>query len=227
MNVKGSGPRNASGRAERGATGGGPRGERAGRSKHTERSEATRAALIAAARPLFADRGFAGVGTEEIVRAAGVTRGALYHQFADKRELFAAVFEELEGELAQRTAAAAAASGTDDPLVALRVGSDAWLDACTEPEVQRIVLLDGPAVLGSERWREIGMRYGLGLVEAALQAAIEAGRLAPQPVRPLAHVLIGAVDEAALYVATADDPKAARAEVGAVLDRLLAGLWDT
>src|ERR671930_362511 len=183
-----------------------------------------RAALIAAARPLFAARGFAGVGTEEIVRAAGVTRGALYHQFADKRELFAAVFEELEGELAQRTGAAAVASGTDDPLVALRLGSDAWLEACTEPEVQRIVLLDGPAVLGSARARDIGMRYGLGLVEAALQAAIEAGRLAPQPVRPLAHVLIGAVDEAALYVATAADPKAARAEVGAVLDRLLGAL---
>ena len=197
-----------------------------GRSKHAERSEATRAALVAAARSLFAARGFAGVGTEEIVRAAGVTRGALYHQFADKRELFAAVFEQLEGELAQRTAAAAAASGTDDALAALRVGSDAWLDACTEPEVQRIVLLDGPAVLGSERWREIGMRYGLGLVEAALQAAIEAGRLRPQPVRPLAHVLIGAVDEAALYVATADDPKAARDEVGAVLDRLLTALGE-
>src|ERR671930_2070851 len=147
------------------------------RSKHAERSEATRAALIAAARPLFAARGFAGVGTEEIVRAAGVTRGALYHQFADKRELFAAVFEELEGELAQRTGAAAVASGTDDPLVALRLGSDAWLEACTEPEVQRIVLLDGPAVLGSARARDIGLRHSLGQVEAVLRAAIDAGQL--------------------------------------------------
>jgi Tetracyclin repressor-like, C-terminal domain len=121
----------------------------------------------------------------------------------------------------QRTAAAAAASGTTDPLVALRVGADAWLDACTEPEVRRIVLLDGPAVLGWERWREVGMRYGLGLVEGALQGAVDAGRMAPQPVRALAHVLIGALDEAALYVATADDQAAARAEVGAVLDRLL------
>jgi AcrR family transcriptional regulator len=194
------------------------------RTKHTERSEATRAALVAAARALFAQRGFAGVGTEEIVRAAGVTRGALYHQFADKRELFAAVFEQLEAELATRTGQAAAASGTTDPLAALRTGADAWLDACTEPEVQRIVLLDGPAVLGWESWREIGLRYGLGLVEGALQAAVDAGRLQPQPVRGLAHVLIGAVDEAALYVATAEDPAAARAEVGAVLDRLLAAL---
>jgi AcrR family transcriptional regulator len=206
MNVKEEGP------------GGAPR------TKHAERSEATRAALVAAARPLFAERGFAGVGTEEIVRAAGVTRGALYHQFRDKEDLFAAVFELLESELAQRTAAAAGASGTTDPLTELRVGAEAWLDACTEPEIQRIVLLDGPAVLGWERWREIGTRYGRGLVEAVLQAAVDAGRLAPQPIRPLAHVLMGAVDEAALYVATADDPAAARVEVGAVLDHLITSL---
>jgi AcrR family transcriptional regulator len=153
-----------------------------------------------------------------------VTRGALYHQFRDKEDLFAAVFELLESELAQRTAAAAGASGTTDPLTELRVGAEAWLDACTEPEIQRIVLLDGPAVLGWERWREIGTRYGRGLVEAVLQAAVDAGRLAPQPIRPLAHVLMGAVDEAALYVATADDPAAARVEVGAVLDHLITSL---
>jgi AcrR family transcriptional regulator len=158
------------------------------------------------------------------VRAAGVTRGALYHQFRDKRELFAAVFEQLEGELAQRVAEAAAASGATEPLAALRVGTDAWLDACTEVEVQRIVLLDGPAVLGSERAREIGLRHSVGLVEAALQAAVDGGQLAPQPVRGLAHVLIGAVDEAALYVVTSDDQVAARAEVGAVIDRLLGTL---
>jgi AcrR family transcriptional regulator len=194
------------------------------RTKHAERSEATRAALIAAARPLFAERGFAGVGTEEIVRAAGVTRGALYHQFADKRELFAAVFEQVEAKLSERIGAAAISSGAADPLAALRAGTTAWLDASTEPETQRIVLLDGPAVLGWERWRAIAMHYGFGLVETVLQAAIDAGQLAPQPVPPLAHVLIGAVDEAALYVATAADPARARADVEAVLDRLLAGL---
>src|SRR3954462_8418481 len=153
------------------------------RTKHTERSEATRAALMAAARPLFAERGFAGVGTEEIVRAAGVTRGALYHQFRDKEELFAAVFELLESELAQRTAAAAGASGTTDPLAELRVGAEAWLDACTQPENQRNVLVDGPAGPGWQRWREIGTRYGRGLVEAVLQAAVDAGRLPAQPIR--------------------------------------------
>jgi AcrR family transcriptional regulator len=194
------------------------------RTKHVERSEATRAALVAAARPLFAKRGYAGVGTEEIVRAAGVTRGALYHQFADKRELFAAVFEQVEAEVTQRTARAAVASGAGDPLAVLRVGAGEWLDACTDPDVQRIVLLDGPAVLGWEDWREIGMRYGLGLVENELREAIEAGVLEPQPIRALAHVLMGAIDEAALYVATAEDQTAARAEAGAVLDRLLSVL---
>lgn len=197
------------------------------RTKHAERSEATRAALVAAARPLFADRGYAHVGTEEIVRAAGVTRGALYHQFRDKLELFAAVVEQLEQELAQRTGVAAMATqqpGAPDPLSELRAGAEAWLEACTEPEIQRIVLLDGPAVLGWERWREIGMRYSIGLVEAVLQAAIDVGQLEPQPVRPLAHVLMGAIDEAALYVATAEDSRAARVEVTAVLDRLLSAL---
>src|SRR5512141_1274066 len=156
------------------------------RTKHAERSEATRAALMAAARPLFAERGYAGVGTEEIVRAAGVTRGALYHQFADKRELFAAVVEQVEAEVTQRTARAAVASGASDPLAVLRVGAIGWLEACSEPEVQRI-----------------------GLVENELREAVEAGSLAPQPVSALAHVLMGALDEAALYVATADDQEAA------------------
>jgi AcrR family transcriptional regulator len=191
--------------------------------KQAARSEATRAALVAAARPLFATQGFAGVGTEEIVRAAGVTRGALYHQFRDKTDLFAAVFEQVEADIMQRIGAVAG-EHADDPLAELRVGAEAWLDACAEPEVHRIVLLDAPAVLGRERWREIALRYGLGLVTAVLQAAIDMGRMEPQPVEPLAHVLLGAIDEAALYLAGAEDQVRARAEVGAVIDRLLAGL---
>ena len=129
-----------------------------------------------------------------------------------------------EAELAQRVGEVVAGSGTADPLAALRIGADAWLDACTEEEPRRIVLLDGPSVLGWERWREIGLRHGVGLVETALTAAVDAGQLSRQPVQPLAHVLIGALDEAALYVATARDAAAARREVGAVLDRLLRGV---
>lgn len=189
-----------------------------------ERSAATRTALIAAARPLFAARGYAGVGTEELVRAAGVTRGALYHQFAGKEELFAAVFEQLEAEVAERLGALLAPEGDVDPLSALRAGVGAWLDAVEDPEIQRIVLLDAPAVLGWERWREVALRYAGGMVEAVLRAAMDAGQLAERPVEPVAHVLLGALDEAALYVARAADRAQARADVEDVLGALVAGL---
>ena len=163
------------------------------------------------------------MGTEEVVRAAGVTRGALYHQFADKTELFAAVFEHVEAELTERIATGALASASD-PLEALSAGARAMLDATAEPGVERILLLDAPAVLGWERFREIGLRYGLGLVAGVLDAAAEAGLIAPGPTRPLAHVLIGALDEGALYVARAQDRDAARDEVLASFDRIIAGL---
>jgi AcrR family transcriptional regulator len=189
-----------------------------------DRSATTRAALVAAARPLFAKRGFGGVGTEEIVRAAGVTRGALYHQFADKTELFAAVYEAVEQEIAAGLDSRIGAAEAADALELMRMGAAAWLEAAADPEVQRVVLLDAPAVLGWERWREIGMRYGMGLVEGVLAHAIDTGVIPSQPVAPLAHVLIGALDEAALYVARSEEPQRAREEMTAVVDRLVAGL---
>ena len=189
-----------------------------------ERSEATRSALILAARPLFAERGYADVGTEEIVRAAGVTRGALYHHFDGKRELFEAIYVQIEAELAERIAAGALEANAGSPLEAMRAGTEMFLAAATEPDVQRIVLLDGPSVLGWDRWREIAAEHGLGLIEASLGAAIEAGAIAPQPVRPLAHVLMGALDEAAMLVARAEDAETTRTEVGRTLDTLLDGL---
>jgi AcrR family transcriptional regulator len=192
------------------------------KSSQVERSEATRAELITAARRLFGERGYAEVGTEEIVRAAGVTRGALYHHFGSKKDLLEAVYEEIEGELTQQIAEAAL--GGADPVEALRAGAGMFLDACLVPEVQRVVLLDAPAVLGWERWREIAADHGLGLVEAALGAAMEAGAISKQPLKPLAHVLMGALDEAAMVVARAEDTKAARAEVGATLDGLIEAL---
>lgn len=194
------------------------------RRSQVDRSAATRAALVAAARPLFAERGFGGVSTETIVHAAGVTRGALYHQFADKTELFAAVYEAIEEDLARRLGERIAAAGATDPIDVMMLGADAWLDACDEQEVQQIVLLDGPAVLGWQRWRDIGSRYGLGLVEGLLAHAVEVGRIPPQPVAPLAHVLMGALDEAALYIARAEDQLAASEQIRAVIARLLAGL---
>lgn len=187
-----------------------------------ERSEATRAALMKAGRKLFAERGYANVGTEEIVRAAGVTRGALYHHFDGKRNLLAAIYEQMEAEIAAQLGATVTPGA--GPLETLEAGAEMFLDHCLEPEVQQIVLLDAPAVLGWEEWREIGARYGLGLIEALLAAGIEAGEIRPQPVAPLAHALLGALDEVAMLVARSDDPVAARAEAGETLNGLLAGL---
>jgi AcrR family transcriptional regulator len=194
------------------------------RKTQAERSETTREALIAAARRLFAERGYAAVGTEEIVRAAGVTRGALYHHFDDKRGLFEAVYERVEEELSRRIAEGALAGGAEDPLRAMRAGARQFLKTATEPEAQRIVLLDGPSVLGWDRWREIAAEHGLGLIEASVAAAIEAGAIERRPVRPLSHMLMGALDEAAMLVARSDQPERALAEVSETLDGLLTGL---
>ena len=193
-----------------------------------ERRERTRRALVGAARELFAERGYAGVGTEEIVRRAGVTRGALYHHFRGKDDLFREVYEQLERDVTERIAAGVLAGGdAREPVELLRAGAGMFLDACLEPEVQRIVLIDAPSVLGWSDWREIGERYGLGLIHAALQNAIDAGAIPQQPVRPLAHVLMGALHEAALLVGRADDVEATRREVGETLDRLLRALAAT
>lgn len=196
------------------------------RRSQAERSAATRAALVRAARPLFAQHGFSGVATETIAAAAGVTRGALYHQFAGKTDLFEAVYEAIEEDLARGLGEMIAASGVSDPIAVMGLGVGAWLDACGEQEVQQIVLLDGPAVLGWGRWREIGMRYALGLIEGLLAHAIEVGRIPPKPVRALAHVLVGALDEAGLYIARAEDQAVASEEMRAVIATLLAGLTE-
>ena len=192
------------------------------RTKAAQR-EATTAALIKAARALFADRGYADVGTEEIVQRAGVTRGALYHHFrSGKEELFRTVLVQISAEVVQRVAEVAVS--TEDPWEALRGGSEAFLDACATPEVQRIMLIDGPSVLGWDVWRAIDTDYGMGLLEAAVQRAMDEGRLMPSSSNAVAHVLAGALDEAAMVVARADDPAAARQEMGQTVRRLLEGL---
>jgi AcrR family transcriptional regulator len=194
------------------------------RRTQAERAAETREALIEAARPLFAAHGFADVALEAIVRAAGVTRGALYHHFADKTELFAAVFERVEGEVATRMGESIAAANEADPVEVMRLGAGFWLDACSDPEIQRIVLVDAPAVLGWTRWTEIGNRYNIGLVRELLANAVETGRIPPQPVEATALTMLGAMREATLYVARADDHDRARQEAGAVMDRLIHAL---
>ena len=189
-----------------------------------ERTAQTRAALINAARRLFGARGFAEVGAERIAREAGMTRGALYHQFAGKAGLFAAVLDQAEAEIARRVAGAVAGLDPADSAGMLLAGADAWLDASTEPDLQRIVLLDGPSVLGWGRWREICLRHTVGLIAALLQDGIDRGSLPAQPVQALTHVLVGAVDEAALYIAQADNGAAARADMDLVIRRLTLAL---
>jgi AcrR family transcriptional regulator len=194
------------------------------RSAKAERSEATRAALIATAQRLFAERGYGGVGTEEIVRETGVTRGALYHHFAGKRDLFEAVYEEVERQLVE-SIAASAMRVAGDPLEALQAGAQAFLDACCEDlAVQRIAVIDAPSVLGWERWREIGLRYGFGLVQASIEEAIEAELIERQPAAPLAHLLLGALDEGAMLVARADDGGETRRQLGESIARFLRAL---
>jgi AcrR family transcriptional regulator len=194
------------------------------RRTQAERTSATRRALLDAARDQFAERGYAGTGREQVAAAAGVTRGALHHHFGTKEGLFRAVVEELEADLADQVATAAMA-GTD-PVDELRRGCLAFLDACLEPAMRRIVLLEAPAVLGWDAWREIDARYGLALVRSGLAGALGQVGLDAAAVDPLAHLLLGALNEAALLVATAEDPVRAREEVGRtvalVLDRLLA-----
>jgi AcrR family transcriptional regulator len=194
------------------------------RRSQAERSAATRGALVRAARELFARDGYAATGREAIVERAGVTRGALYHHFADKEALFRAVFEQLEAEVMAKSAAAAVAVSPDDPLGQLRAGSLAYLDVALDPAVQRICLLDAPSVLSPAARQEVVDAYAAGLVREVLRAAMDAGALIRQPLEPLTHLLLAALHEAALYVARADDQAAARVEVGATVAHLLDGL---
>ncbi|MDT7766971.1 MAG: hypothetical protein QOC63_6391 [Mycobacterium sp.] len=198
--------------------------ESGSRRTQAERTATTRALLIGAARTLFAGKGFAEVSTQAIVAAAGVTRGALYHQYADKAALFAAVYEEVERDLVADIARQIMADQPADPLAAMRLGARLFLDRCSAPDVQRIVLIDAPAVLGWDQWRAVGVKYGLGVIEGMLAHAIAEGAIPEQPLRPTAHVLLGALDEAALFVSRATDRDRARKDMDAVCERLISGI---
>jgi AcrR family transcriptional regulator len=189
---------------------------------NVERSEATRSALLGAARKLFTAPGYSAVSTEEIVRDAGVTRGALYHHFKDKQDLFRAVCEVVEQDVVTRIASAELAEA--DPWLQQQLATGAYLDSCMDPSVQRILLTDGPSVLGLAGWREIEERYGLALVQALLQSLMDQALIDEQPVEPLAHLLLGAFTEAGLLIARSEDPQAARVEVGESVERLMQGL---
>ncbi len=194
------------------------------RRTQAERSEATRRALLSAARSLFATHGYAGASNDAIVAAAGVSRGALQHHFVDKQSLFLAVYEQVEEEVVILTAQAGMAAGHDNPLEVLRAGCVAYLDAMLDPAMQRICAIDGPAVLSPETRDEITDRYALGLVRETVSRAVELGEIEDAPVEPLTRMLLAAVMAAAQFVATAPDSRAARVEVGRTVDLFLTRL---
>jgi len=189
-----------------------------------ERTEATRGRLISTARRLFAERGFAATSTEEILGEAGVSRGALYHHFPSKTDLFRATFEAVEDDLTAQVLAAAAGSGETDPMRILELGFAAFLDQCVNPEVQRIVMLDGPNVLGWDTWHELDERYAFGTLKTVLTVAAQLGRIDEAAVDPLANLLLGAIMQAGMVVARADDPEAAKRAMAESFARLVSSL---
>ncbi|AFT99238.1 TetR/AcrR family transcriptional regulator [Nocardia brasiliensis] len=186
----------------------------------TQQREETRRALLHTSRRLFAAKGYGAVGLSEIVSATGVTKGALYHHFDSKAALFGAVLEQVQQEVGARVSAAA--ETVTDPWDQLIAGCEAFLTACTDPEIQRIMLIDGPAVLGWNEWRALDAAASARHLEEALQTLIDAGVLARQPVAPLTHLLSGAMNEAALWLATTTDLRALT-DTTAALRRLLEG----
>lgn len=193
------------------------------RSRRAEQVAATRRALLDVARDRFGTQGFAATSIDEIVGDAGVTKGALYHHFTSKEHLFDRVFDEIETELADR-GVHAARKGSSDPLAALNRGFSSFLDAAMEADVQRIVLLDAPSVLGVERFDEIVRARTLGNVIAGLESAITAGVVRRVDVESLAQLLLGACTQAGIVIARSPDPKRTRRVVGTTLKTLVDGL---
>ena len=186
--------------------------------RRIEQGQQSRARLIAEARRLFERDGYGATSTEALLAATGLTRGALYHHFRDKRDLFRAVFIDSETSFVQRVGESVA--GIEDAYELLVAALEATLDACTDRELARIAFLDGPAVLGYEDWRSIVDGYSLGLLSAMLGQARDAGALRRAPLEPLAHLVSGALNEAGMVIANGGD----RDEVGAALRALLEGL---
>jgi AcrR family transcriptional regulator len=190
--------------------------------RQVERTEATRARLLRVARRCFVERGYQSVPAEDLVREAGLTRGALYHHFGGKEGLFIALYEQIQREVTERIDGAAHAE--PDAWGALRAGCHAFLEACVDPEVQRIVLLDAPAAMNWEAWRDVDLRHGLGSLREGIEAAMASGAIVEQPLDALAHLLLGAMNEAAMWIARSPNPATALAEARRVLDGLLSGL---
>jgi AcrR family transcriptional regulator len=192
------------------------------RRSQQDRSQATKAELIRAGRELFASHGFANVSAEQIVAAAGLTRGALYHHFGDKRGLFVAVIEDVEQENTHEITEAIGAA--DDQWTSIVLGIGRFLDICQRPDVIQLAMIDAPAVLGWQGWREMEARHGLGMVTEALQGALDSGLLRPAPIPVLAKLVLSSITEAGMIIAHAVDPTTARAQAEQALLLMMTGL---
>ncbi|MGZ4794657.1 MAG: TetR/AcrR family transcriptional regulator [Acidimicrobiia bacterium] len=186
--------------------------------KRVAQGTATRAALVTAARELFGEQGYAETSTDEVVAHAGVTKGALYHHFHGKEDLFRAVFEQIQLEVSDTAVAAFLGPDSWEALVR---GCALWVDAHRDPAVRRIVMQDARAVLGWEEVHAIETRFGAVALRGALRKAMHAGVISRQPLRPLSLLLMGALSEACLYIAEADDPAHAQEEVDALITTAL------
>lgn len=195
------------------------------RNRKAQQAAETRALLLAAARALFGERGYAATSIDEIAARVGVTIGALYHHFPDKRSLFRAVYEQIETELGQKVVAGVQerTKAGADAWEEVHAGCDALLDAALDPAIQRIIYLEAPSVLG---WDGQGnfARYGLGLIREGLRRAIDQGIIPDQPVEPLAHLIRAVLLEAATLIARSEDHASARASVGPAVRRLIDGV---
>ena len=190
--------------------------------KQAERREATREAVLTAATTLFGKNGFAATTIDDVAAAAGVAKGAVYHHFPNKEAVFDAVLQRTSAAMAARIQAEV--SRSPDVLTMLTHGTKAYFQACAEAPVGRIVLKDGPAVLGWSRWREIDEEHFGRAIPQALALAMEQGLIERQPVGPLSRLLLGAVTEAASACATSADPAATGQEHAAAFERLIGGL---
>jgi AcrR family transcriptional regulator len=184
-----------------------------------ERAAGTRGRLIEVAVELFGSRGYEHTSIEEVLEQAGVSKGALYHHFDSKEALFEAVFKWGEQHCMQEVAAAAMKE--TEHLDVLRAGCQRWLDMVMDPHVRQIALIDGPAVLGWQRWREIEEEFAFGLTKKVLEHADEQGAIRKTNVDMLAHMTLAMLGEAAMLIALSDDPERARKEAGAVVDQLI------
>jgi AcrR family transcriptional regulator len=191
--------------------------------RQADRSDATRRAILDAARRLLAEQGYDHTRIEQIAEAAGVSKGALYYHYRDKVEVLAAVFEDLAREVTERLIRAVEPGA--DPIESLRAGSRHFLDACAEPAYRQIALIDAPAGLGWERWRQIDLEAGgCGLLRAGLQAAADAGVIAPDRLDERAYLLLAQLTEIALLVGRSDDPDRTKADMTELIDEQLQAL---